>query len=323
MNQGRDHSISAIRCIAMCFIVMCHVMQYYDFGLAWWFNVGVQIFLFISGFLYSGKSIESPIKWIGRQFKKILVPYYTFLIAAFILYVIFVPNISFIDFGGSLFCVSTVDGIGHLWFIQYILFCYLITPYLCYLKLWLENSSMKKALVYLLVIWVVYVIVSIKIYDYLNPIWISCYILGYFYGVYSKKISAKSLTIVNFMSIFGAIAFNVAKVCIRRYAEIPTDGSLVLVFEIFENTSHLLLGFALYIIFHRLFQKVHKSRFLTLSDKYSYEIYIVHQLFILSPFTLMDITPYFYLNWIFVLIAIVASGFLLNKISLFINGRAQ
>ena len=179
MIQKRDYSISAIRCIAMCFIVLCHMMQYYNMELAWWFNVGVQIFFFISGFLYSGKSIENPIGWIGRQFKKILVPYYVFLFVSFTLYLFFVPDISFKSFGGSLFCISTVKGIGHLWFIKYILFCYLITPYLHQLKLWLFAKPIKKAIAYLFVIWIIYVAVSIQIYNYLNPIWISCYILGH------------------------------------------------------------------------------------------------------------------------------------------------
>lgn len=82
-------SISYIRLIAMFFIIICHFLQYYDNELAWWFNVGVQIFFIISGFLCGGKEINDPIAFIVRQFKKILIPYYTFLIPVSIVYMFF------------------------------------------------------------------------------------------------------------------------------------------------------------------------------------------------------------------------------------------
>ena len=88
----RDNAISAIRLIAMIFIVLCHFFQYYDNELAWWFNVGVYIFFAVSGFLYGSRNIMDPISFIKKNFKKILVPYYIFLIPAIIFYFIFAPN---------------------------------------------------------------------------------------------------------------------------------------------------------------------------------------------------------------------------------------
>ncbi len=58
-EKNRDYSISCARFVAMIFIVACHVMERDDFSTnvcgahiswAFWFNVGVQMFLFISGF---------------------------------------------------------------------------------------------------------------------------------------------------------------------------------------------------------------------------------------------------------------------------------
>ena len=66
--------------IAMEMIIICHIMQYYDFVLAWWFNIGVQIFLCISGFLYGRKAIENIARFYNQRIKKILVPYYLTLI---------------------------------------------------------------------------------------------------------------------------------------------------------------------------------------------------------------------------------------------------
>lgn len=47
--------LSAIRIIATLFILFCHICQYYDFFLAWYLNVGVQMFLTLSGYLYEKK----------------------------------------------------------------------------------------------------------------------------------------------------------------------------------------------------------------------------------------------------------------------------
>lgn len=50
---NKNYAISAIRFISCISIVLCHILQYYDIELAFWFNVAVQIFLMISGYLYS------------------------------------------------------------------------------------------------------------------------------------------------------------------------------------------------------------------------------------------------------------------------------
>ena len=315
MLKQRDYSISALRGVAMCLIISCHMMQYYNIGLAWWLNVGVQIFLVLSGYLYSSKTIEHPWKWIGCQFKKILIPYYFFLIISFIFYVWKVPSVSYESFGGSLLCISTVDGLGHLWFIRYILFCYLITPILYHLKLWLDKKSLKKSLGYLLAIWGTYILVSIPVYEDLNPIWISCYILGYYYGVFARKISAKELYHFKNIAILGAIGINVAKIAVNHSFSIPSSGITATLFSMFHDMSHLMLGFALYIIFLKIFKGMDNMKILSFSDHYSYEIYLVHQFFILSPFTLMDFTAYSSLNIITVLIVIAISGIILNRLS--------
>ena len=111
----RQTSISAIRFIAMLMIILCHFLQYYANELAWWFNVGVQIFFVLSGFLYGNKAIDSPIPFFAKQFKKILLPYYLFLIPVIVIYVIFAPEyISISSIVKSLFCAGTIGGIGHL-----------------------------------------------------------------------------------------------------------------------------------------------------------------------------------------------------------------
>lgn len=125
--------ISWMRLFAMASIVCCHLMQYYDCKLMYLFNIGVQVFFIISGFLYSCRTEVFSIEKLGSMFKKILIPYWTFIIPVLLLYA-FTQTLTLRDVFGSLFAVRSLTGIEHLWFIPYILFCYLLLPYLYRLK---------------------------------------------------------------------------------------------------------------------------------------------------------------------------------------------
>ncbi len=131
MKRQKNYSISLLRLIAMLFIVLCHFFQYYNVELAWWFNVGVQMFFCISGFLYANKKIDSAIDFIAGNLQKILIPYFCFLIPTIAIYFSFArDSITVSSAVSALLTSGVIKGIGHLWFIPYILFCYLITPYL-------------------------------------------------------------------------------------------------------------------------------------------------------------------------------------------------
>ena len=62
----RDLAISTVRSLAFMSIILCHIFQYFGIELAWWFNVGVQIFLCMSGFLYGKKKIEGVLSFYKK-----------------------------------------------------------------------------------------------------------------------------------------------------------------------------------------------------------------------------------------------------------------
>ena len=76
--KNRYVDISIIRAIAMVCIIMCHIFQFYNLSIAWWLNIGVEVFLFMSGYLYGLKRIERPLKWIKHNLKKILLDYWVY-----------------------------------------------------------------------------------------------------------------------------------------------------------------------------------------------------------------------------------------------------
>ncbi|MBO5746000.1 MAG: acyltransferase [Clostridia bacterium] len=307
----KNYSLSLLRFIAMAFIVLCHFLQYYGNELAWWFNVGVQIFFCISGFLYGNKKITSPIEFVGKNFKKILIPYYCFLIPSIILYFVFhKESIDISTAIYSLLTIRTIDGLGHLWFISYILFCYLITPYLQALA-----DIMKKLK------WLVFSFVCILIamagfllsyafnsfFDFSR---IFCYLFGYFTAVFLHNYKNNIFKIFTCIIVVLTIIMNIVKI----YFKYINPGTFIF-FDWFLAYAHALLGISITLIFIVFFKKIKRVAFLDLTDKYSFFIYIVHQIFILSPFNLLSITDYKIFNWTITVLSIILCAILLKLIS--------
>lgn len=84
--KERDYSISLLRIVAMFMIVGCHIASFLNNNIiAMILNVGVEIFLIISGYLYSNKVIINNKKFIVKRSKKIIKP----LIVTTLMYIVF------------------------------------------------------------------------------------------------------------------------------------------------------------------------------------------------------------------------------------------
>lgn len=306
-----DYSISLIRMVALSSIIICHFMQYYGMELARWFNVGVQIFFCISGLLYGNKRIEDPIKFILKNIKKILVPYYCFLLPVIIFYVLFADEyITIYSIGTALFCSGTIKGIEHLWFISYIIFCYLITPYLYLFTQKIKDLKCSYAIFIFLAILELGQLLSIAYNSYFAFDRLSCYLIGYFLGfIYSQYGFNTFKKIGYFLCLVG-----VAATGIRIYGKYVIHLNSIQ-FGFFVTLARVLFGITIFFILFILFKNIKEKKILNYSDKYSYYIYIVQQLYILSPFSLMNITSYKFLNWILTLTAIIISSIILKYIS--------
>ena len=112
-------------------VVICHICNFYNNELAYWFNCGVQMFLLISGFLYGQRGIISWKAFYKRNLPKILIDYYLYLAIMIPIYLLVIhQSISVSDYINLLFGIGTdIPGMGHLWYISTILVCYLITPF--------------------------------------------------------------------------------------------------------------------------------------------------------------------------------------------------
>lgn len=306
-----DRSISLVRCVAMVFIITCHFCQFYGNELAWWLNVGVQVFFCVSGFLYGNKRIDDPIGFLWKNFKKILVPYFTFLIPSILMYFVFArEHISVMSAVKAVLCSDVIDGLGHLWFISYILFCYVITPFLYRLIEKIKDFKLVYVLFTMSAILVAGQVIFYTYKAYFMFSRICCYIIGYFLAFILKRYENAVFKWISYVVLMGAVLSNTVRLIIKYYLKTSFVG-----IAFFEQYSHLLLGIAIFVAIKIFLKNIRYNKVLELSDKYSYYVYIVHQALILSPFSLMGMTEYMYLNWALVLLGIFALAVVLKLVS--------
>ena len=139
MIKKFNPSISIIRVLAMISIIVGHWLtmkeiNHFQFG-----AIGVQVFLFISGWLQSEKQIVNFPKWFLSKAKRIMLPYYIGLVliivlrfflhigtskAAILIHAINLQGLSkLISFAD----VPVITGYGHTWFLTILAICYLLT----------------------------------------------------------------------------------------------------------------------------------------------------------------------------------------------------
>lgn len=147
--MNKNYSISICRIISMFMIVLCHIIEFYDFipgssFLGNFFNCAVYTFLGISGYLYGKKEINNFSKWFKSRLVTVCLPACIFsLLILIIRCIIGQPNqiSSFLVYPfclkGFIFifpALSTVfpevPVLGPLWFITVIMICYCLIPLL-------------------------------------------------------------------------------------------------------------------------------------------------------------------------------------------------
>lgn len=313
LNGGNLHYISLLRFVAMGLIIACHFCQYHNSEFAWWLNIGVQVFFILSGFLYGTKKIIEPIKWLQRNFVKILLPYYIFLLFAILLYACITPtSLQIKSIIKALFCVGTIEGLGHLWFIGYILLCYFLTPFLYKFSEYIGEKNLKHQLGYIGGLLCLYMILGVLTHSYFKPDRILCYFVGYFSSFLLYRNGGIILKWILWSCV--PLAF-ISKFFYVYFKFISPNTSLC---SPIYRLSHIFMGTSLTFVLMFLFLKfksLRSSKLLTYSDKYSYYVYIVHQLFILSPLTLMTVVENKWVSMLIVLLIVILSALLLHKIS--------
>ena len=297
-------TIQIIRVTAMLSIVACHLFQAYGvYQFSSIFNVGVQVFIVISGLLYGHKTITSWSVWSIQRAIKLYVPM-VLLLSGYLLclYTVSLITIKDINWGGVIAHVLnlqglrrvigcenlSINGMQHLWFMTAIMFSYLSTPLLQRFR-----SNAQTILTLISVIFIVlFVFLPMNIIWGLE--WIVLYSLGYmFVNVNSESFKRKFIAVLIFLTCVSIVLLE--------------DSSLKDNLDLKNRIFHVLLGLtipmSLIVVLPKL--PIKESKVLSFMDKHSFFIYLVHFPFMIGPISLAHVTNNIILNVVVMLLASV------------------
>lgn len=275
-------------------------MQAFDNKWAWVFNIGVQVFLLLSGYLYGHKTVSNRKQWLYKRAERIYVPFIVFIIAVIPAYaltdmiswkhiVVYIADMQGI-MGG-------VKGLGHLWFLTAIAICYIITP----LLQWSRRYSR-------LLLWVVIVIlitVELLIPEYgFKASWVELYAIGYYLANCNKwdKLSLGGVCLIGLALSIPNCTWDL----IRSNSQV---NNLVM-----HDSGAVLIVLLFLALFTRL-DHIKVPKVIQVFDKYSFQIYIVHHVLIMPPFGLLGITDYVVLNVLIIIVYIIFAAWALTLVS--------
>lgn len=311
----RNVSIQIIRICAMLSIILCHLVQEVNNTViaytGQFFNVGVFIFIFLSGYLYGKKKIENNKEWLINRAKKIIIPVYSFMIFLIIIHIVnhtMEYKYIFIYLFDLQYYLGGISGAQHLWFVSVIMLCYIVNIHLQYNNKMIMSKKIN----------IIFIMISI-ICVYLSPKFgqtlIYIYILGYKYRYMEEKFK---------FNIFKTIGLMIIAILTRLYFRQILDGSL-LYDVIIVSITHTILGICIFRTIKYLCEKfnIKGNKFINSMDNLSYYIYITHYMFMVGPIRTMGMTQFLIINIIITIVLSYISAIVLrlidNKIQYFIE----
>lgn len=304
----REYEISIIRIISTVFIVTCHIQQHYNIGLCWWFNVGVQIFFFMSGYLL-GANVDKNAKWMFRRIKRIFVDYYIYILIIVCLYYLFTPETITLQIIIDLLCgKKTIYGAEQLWFIRPLILCYLHIFLIDYFVSRMANHKVINKIIGSAIILVGCFFFSVEVDSH----WLVVFISGYI---------VKKLFNTGKNHLFVVIGTGIPTLVLTYLRIVDSSNNY------YSKWWHVFGGIFIFMFMYYSLRKINLQfplkikKILNFTDKYTYDIYITHWLFITSYFSVLEITKYIAINFAILLFSILVSAYILFFISRFVNNK--
>lgn len=279
----------------MILIVSCHIAQYYGLKIAWVLNVGVQMFFFMSGFLFGKLDLSSPFEFYKKRIIKVYFPYLIWFVIVIAVYATFhlcqfhVKQIVLYLLNLQWFS-TPIDGLNHLWFLTVLMVAYILTP-------WVKKIHEKYPIwcvVVFALFWVVEFVFVKKLYSFCA--WLSLYFVGMIYGnYYSKKLSNVVLVVGSVVLIVLGLSFKLGWLTQNENQH-------------YSIWLHWVLGLFLFALFFRVLPQIIRSdkkcSAIVNLDRISYEVYLTHHPLVLGPLSMLLITRYDLVNLILLLITV-------------------
>lgn len=276
----------------MVMIIICHIGTAVDnSAIGQIFQVGVQLFIFISGYLYGRKDIPQGFHWLKGRFLRICLPFYLFIAYSIVLNIVLHIRIDWLmvlfdllNLQGyhHIICeapyLSPLAGTAHLWYLTALLGCYVFTIAVKNFekRRALQNKEIILLMSFLLILTLILGMFGIRI-DYLF-----IYMLGYFYA---RRTENRVDLPISLLILFVAC---LARLLTKRYCDIHGDTNFYL--YVIIPLSYNLMAFGIYKIiafftpvFTRICENETIKRAAWFVDSISFYVYITHYQFVDGP----------------------------------------
>lgn len=323
IQKQRDSEIVLLRLIGMLMIIGCHLSTYFGIGaLGQILNVGVQLFLFISGWIYSSYPIADGKQWIAKRWARICIPMYIWVTFVYVLEIGIKKSsgslwgllFCLFDLQGLPFLVKGTDsyllsGINHLWFLTALMFCYLLTPAVKKIK----REMTKKNFVLFCIVGTLGVVLLAYVGIYVEYIFI--YFLGYFLAKLWKQHTNRQYFLLT-------VTFIIAMM-IRLAGRYYLDGTIVYDVIITSLTHNVLaiwiFGTVKWIGSKtEIIARIARNKAVCYLEEKSYYIYIVHYYFLTGTFSVRKMADNIGLQMLIFVILVWISAVILQKTDYFL-----
>ena len=316
----------------MMAIVLAHLSNYYDMGnVKHVLRIGTPLFFLMSGFLYGQRRIAHWSSFYFRRWKTLILPVYIWIIIVGVVcylclnvkftvwqYVTHVFNLAGLpDFsytalritlrlGGT---VISMNGMGHLWFMTYLMVCLFLVPLLQIIR---DKFSESRFWYYGWVpVCIMFMVCCFGYYCGLSLWYIGIFVIGYYVNKNLIPDSIKGLCIGGCVILIGGVCLIVGHWWMGT-TDIYKHGA----YQVFQTMIVCgTLGIVQY--FFRAFPQM---KGLPDVGNYTYCVYIVHYVFLVGLLSVME--PFKGQPWIAVplyIVVILLAALCLQKITRFIE----
>ena len=300
ISSSESLAIHILRLMSTISIIICHVLQYYKSSWCQIFNIGVQIFWAMSGYLYGKRTIVS---WRAFYLKRVVKIYLPFIIWVLGVFVVFYCNgikITFchlITYMLSLqgethyFARYGLKGLGHLWFLTGLWACYISLPFF-------QKVRSKQYTLIFVVLFVSIILYGSVLFFSSYYLWIFAF--AYFYGSIGED---KTKKILQWSIFIIAILF----LCTTTWEDLQN--------QYYWRLHHIFIGEAFLILFVKMSYLIKGIVFwgghIVKASIFSYYIYLTHMLWIFGPVSILSYVESEFLGILSVIAATLFSSYVL------------
>lgn len=204
---------------------------------------------------------------------------------------------------------DTISGVHHLWFIPYILFCYFLTPYLYDIKEYLKSKSKKGFITGVIFVLFIIIIFSYFFKFYFIPEWICCYVIVFFMIDIISLLDYNEKNILKIFILFNFVVLNI----LRYYCNYinPNLFSREITIKLTQWSQVFFAIVSFFIVYKREILSKKLKKILDFSDKYSYDIYLAHMIYVKGALSVIFLTKFLILNYLVATLLSVVSGIIL------------